>query len=281
MTSHLRKLDIILIRHGESANNCTYETVRNMFGDTLTHERFEEELGKLHNPDCALSPKGLRQTEKLRHHISTGGLSNAISVPDEWKLFSSPMQRCLLTSQEVSAALDNKHVTVMPFLFESDGCYQPLPDGTTKGLPGMTKAEVEARFPSFECAPGMENGWFTSSHKETRQEFNSRAEKVTEWLWQLLDQTEQERGFKTGVFLSIHGNLIQSIITNLVGSKNMMLSHDNTGYAHVQLWTTEDKKTRFPAVLYTNRVDHLRESPELISGGAIVEDHWIQEFLEE
>lgn len=280
MTGNLRKLDIILIRHGESANNCTYETVRTMFGDTLSHERFEEELGKLHNPDCALSPKGLRQTEKLRQFIASGGLSKPIVTPDEWKLFSSPMQRCLLTSQEISSAFGTKSVTVMPFLFESDGCYQPLPDNTTKGLPGMTKAEVEARFPAFECAEGMENGWFTLPHKETRQEFNTRAEKVTEWLWQLLDQSEQERGFKTGIFLSIHGNLIQSIITNLAKSSGMMLSHDNTGYAHVQLWSSEDGKIRFPAILFTNRVDHLRESPELISGGAIVEDHWIQEFLE-
>ena len=280
MSENMRKTDIVLIRHGESANNCTYAAVRAMFGDSLSPERFEEELGKLHNPDCALSPRGILQTEKLRQHIVSGGLSKPIANSDEWKIFSSPMQRCLLTSEVVGAAL-GKGVTVMPFLFESDGCYQPLPDNTTKGIPGMTKAEVETRFPTFECAPGMENGWFTLPHKETRHQFKDRAEKVTEWLWQLHEQSEQERGFKSGVFLSIHGNLIQSIIANLVKSDSMMLTHDNTGYAHVQLWSSADGKTRIPAIIYTNRVDHLREHPDLVSGGAVVEDHWIQEYLEE
>lgn len=278
MTDNLRKTDIILIRHGESANNVTYATVRNMFGDSLSPERYEEELEKLHNPDCGLSPKGMLQTEKLRDYIASGGFK-AVAVPDEWKIFSSPMQRCLLTSQEISTAFGSKSVTVMPFLFESDGCYKAYPDGTSVGIPGMTKAEVEERFPTFACEHGMENGWYKLSHKETRKEFNTRAEEVSDWLWQLHDQSEVERGFKTGVVLSIHGNLIQSIITNLVKSSNMMLTHDNTGFAHVQLWSSPDNKIRFPAILYTNRLDHLHSCPELVGGGAIVEDHWVQDYL--
>jgi len=279
MTDRLRKTDIILIRHGESANNVTYATVREMFGDSLSPERYEEELEKLHNPDCGLSPKGLQQTEKLREYISSGGFRKAVSVPDEWKIFSSPMQRCLLTSQEISTAFGNKSVTVVPFLYESDGCYKAYPDNTSIGLPGMTKAEVEERFPTFTCEPGMENGWYTLSHKETRKEFNDRAQEVSDWLWQLHDQTESDRGFKTGMILSIHGNLIQSIITNLVKSSNMMLTHDNTGVAHVQLWSSDDNKIRFPAIVYTNRVDHLQNTPELVAGGAVVEDHWVQDYV--
>lgn len=279
MTDNLRKTDIILIRHGESANNVTYATVRNMFGDSLSPERYEEELEKLHNPDCGLSLKGILQTEKLRDYIASGGFSKAVAVPDEWKIFSSPMQRCLLTSQEISSSFGNKSVTVVPFLFESDGCYKAFPDNTSVGIPGMTKAEVEKRFPTFTCDPGMDNGWYTLPHKETHTEFNTRAQEVSDWLWQLHDQTESERGFKTGLILSIHGNLIQSIITNLVKSSNMMLTHDNTGFAHVQLWSSADDKVRFPAVLSTNRLDHLQGRPELIAGGAVVDDHWVQDYL--
>lgn len=279
MTDSLRKTDIILLRHGESANNVTYATVRGMFGDSLSPERYEEELEKLHNPDCGLSPKGMQQTEKLREYIATGGFARTVASHDEWKIFSSPMQRCLLTSKFICSAFGNKGVTVVPFLYESDGCYKKSPDGTSVGLPGMTKAEVEERFPTFTCEAGMENGWYTLSHKETRKEFLNRAQEVSDWLWALHDQTESERGFKTGMILSIHGNLIQSIITNLVKSNNMMLTHDNTGFAHVQLWSSADNKVRFPALLYTNRVDHLHDSPELIAGGDIVADHWVEEFL--
>ena len=58
-----------------------------------------------------------------------------------------------------------------------------------------------------------------------------------------------------------------------------MLTHDNTGFAHVQLWSSEDNKIRFPAIIFTNRVDHLHSTPELIAGGAVVADHWVQDYV--
>jgi broad specificity phosphatase PhoE len=275
----MRKTDIIFIRHGESANNVTYETVRNMFGDTLSPEQFEVELLKLHNPDCALSPKGIKQVEQLSKYLANGGLSKIITNVDEWRIFSSPMNRCLLTTNGISAAL-NKRATVMPFMYESDGCYESVAGHGTRGLPGMTAAQVQEKFPMFDCAPGMENGWFTLPHKETRRHFAERSKEVSDWLWSLHDQTAEERGFQTGLIFSAHGNLIMSVITNLLQGANMMLTHDNTGFAHVQLWSNEDGSGRLPAVLFTNRVDHLAAHPELVAGGAVFEDHWIQEYME-
>lgn len=275
----MRKTDIIFIRHGESANNVTYHTVLEMFGDSLSPEQYEIELGKLHSPDCALSPKGVKQVEQLCKYLESGGLSRTVPDLNNWKLFSSPMNRCLLTAKGISDTL-KKRVAVMPFLFESDGCYESLPDKQTRGLPGSTAAEVREKYPMFDCAPGMEEGYYHHPRKETRRQFLARSQEVCNWLWTLHDQSAEERGFKTGMIVIAHGNLIQSIISQLVDSKNMMITHHNTGFAHVQLWSNEDGSGRLPAILFSNRVDHLHGHPELIGGGAVVEDHWIQEFME-
>lgn len=279
MALNLRTMNIVFIRHGESANNVTYGLVRNQFGDDLSPEQYEIELGKLHNPDCALSERGYQQVEMLKNSIAVGGMSRVISNPDEWRLFSSPMNRCLITSNEIGKGFQ-KRVTVMPFLYESDGCYERLPNHGTKGLSGMTAAEVHDKFSNLDCAPGMENGWYHLEHKETRGQFLERAKTIADWLWKLHEQSPEERGFQTGCVISIHGNLIQEVIANLVGSSAMMLTHDNTGYAHVQLYTDMDTNKKIPAILFTNRTDHLRAHPELIAGGAVVEDHFIQEYLE-
>lgn len=279
MALNLRRTDIIFIRHGESANNVTYELVLNQFNEDLTPEQYEIELGKLHNPDCALSERGHKQIEILKDAISGGCMSRIISNPEEWKLFSSPMNRCLITSNEIAEGF-KKRGTVIPFLYESDGCYARLDNHGTRGLPGMTAAEVHEKFANLDCAPGMENGWYHLAYKETHRQFLERADTVADWLWKLHDQSTEERGFKTGCVISAHGNLIQAVISSLVGSPNMMLTHDNTGYAHVQLYTDMDTGKRIPAIIFTNKTDHLREYPELISGGAVVEGHWIQEYLE-
>jgi broad specificity phosphatase PhoE len=274
----MRKTDIVFIRHAESANNGTYEAVRSMFGDTLSPEQYEIELMKLHNPDCSLSDRGVKQVEKLGHYMASGGLSNIIKNVDEWKIYSSPMHRCLLTTHGFCTAL-NKRATVMPFMYESDGCYEST-GHHTRGLPGMTAAEVHEKFPMLDCAPGMENGWFTLPHKETRRQFAERSKAVSDWLWSLHEQTPEERGFQSGLIFSAHGNLIMSVLTNLLQGSNALITHDNTGITHVQLWSKEDGSVRLPATLFTNRVPHLAAHPELVGGGAVLEDHWIQEYLE-
>ena len=275
----MRKTDIIFIRHGESANNVTYETVRNMFGDTISPEQYEIEVAKLHNPDCGVSPRGARQIEELVKFISSGGLSDTMPNPDEWKLFSSPMNRCMITSNAIGMAM-GKRVTVMPFLYESDGCYETLSDHDTKGLPGMTAAEVTEKFSHLDCAPGMEEGWYKLEKKESRRHFYSRCKDIAEWIWKAHDQTPEERGFKTGMVLSVHGNLISQVLGELLQTGTMLITHHNTGMAHVQLWSNHDNTRRVPCLLYSNRVEHMRDHPELAVGGRVVEDHWIQELFE-
>jgi broad specificity phosphatase PhoE len=174
--------NLVFIRHGESNNNCIYEQVRQTFGETLTAEEFEKEFDKLHDPDCGLSPKGTRQVEALGHYAKTVGL-DMIEDASNWKFYSSPMQRAILTAQQVSMAYSGKEVHVHPNFFESDGCYEPKEDGTTVGIRGMSKTTVESKYPNFYCMEGMESGWFHLSHKETRKQFYERTEAMMQFFW--------------------------------------------------------------------------------------------------
>jgi broad specificity phosphatase PhoE len=95
--------------------------------------------------DCALSPRGCRQAELLGTLFSTGSI-----IPkrtwNNWHIYSSPMKRCLLTSQEVSKGLDDKTVTVFPFLYESHGCYKYDENENYIVEKGLSKVDIEVRF---------------------------------------------------------------------------------------------------------------------------------------
>lgn len=295
--------EIVFIRHGESFNNCIYETVRQRFGETLTHEEFENEINKLHDPDCGLSPKGLRQAQALGEYLKEHSLEMIKDI-HQWKIYSSPMHRCLLTALEVSKGFQNKSVFVHPKLFESDGCYRVNSDGTTEGLRGMSKEEVEERFPHFSCLPGMEAGWFQLNHKETRKEFYERTLQAVDFLWQehekihysnvnekdcehselddvaapICPPTTSNEQKQEGLIIVAHGNIIASTISFLLNT-NALIANCNTGMSHIQLWTHRVTKQKLVSLVSTNRIPHFSKDPSLHGGELIFEDHWIQEFL--
>lgn len=322
LRSNWHVTNIIFIRHGESYNNCIYDVARQNLEDkkladpnfTYTSQDLEAEIDKMHDPDCGLSPRGLKQAEALGDYLSTH-LSDLTMISDlcRWKVYSSPMKRCLLTANQVSRGLGNKEVIVHPNFFESDGCYLPQHDGTTIGLPGMKKLDVEGLFSQFKCLEGMEDGWYKANHKETRREFYDRSKTVVDYLWQehfrihsqgecnsskLVDEKQpsdslsdakttkdstESADFPTssqteGLILVVHGNLIASTVSFLLGS-NALIPHSNTGFTHLQLWSDKNFETKLVSLMFTNRVSHLSHHPELIAGEKIFEDHWIQEFL--
>lgn len=277
-SSEWRKTSFVFIRHAESFNNCTYEMVREKFGNSLSPQRQAEEVEKLHSADCGISPKGEEQATKLQEYISSGGLSNVISSSDEWHLYSSPLKRCLLTAQYISAGFGSKETTVVPFMFESDGCYDSLPNGDTIGRPGLSASEVTQLFPNFSCMEGMENGWYKLPKKETVKQFRERTLCIGDWLWSLHEMSPQERGFATGAVLSVHGNLIAGIISALVKTP-VLAAHCNTGVTHIELWSDATGQHKIPVIKFMNCVKHLQSKPSLIAGGEAMGDHYIQDFI--
>lgn len=110
----------------------------------------------MHESDCALSPRGVLQSTLLETFLSNGGMrvlsggsekrSRQIS-DNNWSIYSSPMKRCLLTSQQVSMGLGaEKRVTVFPFLYESQGCYRLNERNEYVIETGFTQNEVEVSY---------------------------------------------------------------------------------------------------------------------------------------
>ena len=210
MFENWRKIDIVFVRHAESYNNCLYDVVKERNKDkdvVFSMEEVDAEVDKLRDADCGCSDRGMLQCKSLSEHIKAGGWKHYISNVADWKLYSSPMKRCLITSGFVSEAYDNKPVSVIPFLYESDGCYSTTADGKTIGSPGMTSEDVHKQFPFHRCADGMEYGWYSLPEKETRKQFLERSEQIASWLWDLQSQSAEQRGFQTGAIVVIHGKL--------------------------------------------------------------------------
>jgi broad specificity phosphatase PhoE len=294
--------NLIIVRHAQSDNNTTYELIRNKFGDSLSPDQFEIELNKIHEPDCAISAIGVRQSKLLADHIAAGKLAT-LKQARSWKIMSSPMKRCLMTTQLISAGFgENYPVTVHPRFYESDGCFKKDEDGNSVGMPGFSKREVEEQFGGFQCLPGMENGWYADhASKETGGEFKERVEELLQTLWQMhedhlrtaletrrqqnqdsanIDRKSMLDDRDMGYFIVAHGNLIRALISRFLNTFSM-IPIDNTGMSFIQLWSTTDGQNRFASVQYTNRVDHLLgvDNGSLISGSDVFGDHWIQEFL--
>jgi len=272
--------NIILIRHGESCNNIIYDEIRRAHGADVSADLLEAEEERMRTPDPGLSERGKAQSRRLGEFIrSKGGLDKAIAqAVGTWQMYSSPMQRALMTAREMVRAMDQPEVIVRvhPELYESGGCYNR--DG---GIPGLGKNEIEATYPGFMCDSGMEDGWYyRKSSMETSKEFMERVDRLATWV------TEQNN-----TVLIIHGNLISGLINRLVlgsegnslGNMGGLYVHCNTGFSHVQIIPEKlkvgDRKVSITAVLGVNRIDHLIGEEELLSGNRPYDDHWVQEYI--
>ena len=279
------KIQIVLIRHGESLNNIIYDEIRARFGADAEGEVVEAEEGKMRHPDPGLSDRGTKQAQRLGRFFGAGfdkalnPISKASVVP--WQVWSSPMRRALVTTREMILAMGHQEVAVRvhPELYESGGCYEH-----GSGLPGSTKSEISAEFPDFVCESGMEEGWYHGkSSMETSDEFMSRMDRIAAWL-----RVQQQH-----VVLVIHGNLISGLINRLVlgsegnsaGNMGGLYIHFNTAFTHLQLFLEPLSQTDLSSptvpitsILGTNRVDHLVGCEVLFSGARVHDDHWMQEY---
>lgn len=283
----VKMTEFLFFRHAESFNNVLYEYIRKKYGQDISESFIEEQERALRQQDSALSERGYQQLSMLKTFAKNGYLHNVVNHSDnstkkninldDWIIVSSPMKRCLLTAQALADGLSKPIVYVHPRLYESGGCHGIGPDPSpfnsdiTKeviGFPGSTTEEIEKEFPTFKCLPGMEKGWYHGREKEeTFGEFQSRCNHLIQWLWSLHNTKETDRflfqdavsGESIGKFKSImiviHGNLLNGLISGLQ-SGGGLITHNNTGYSHIQLTTGRYDK-QYAVVKYINKIDHL------------------------
>ena len=154
--------ELVLIRHAESTNNVLYEQIREKFGADVDEAtvfsyavlilplssfslKILKEENRLRQADSGLSQRGIRQIDCLKNFFNEeiGNGTINLNPIDHWSIYSSPMKRCLLTAQQVSVGLNNKIVTVFPFLYESHGCYRYNEKEEYVAERGYSKADVE------------------------------------------------------------------------------------------------------------------------------------------
>ena len=115
--------EIILIRHAQSFNNRLYEYIRNLHGPNITDEFLVQEEIRLRQPDCILSDFGERQVKLLENYAASGGLAKCLGKSsnddlNDYILVSSPMKRCIMTSQALINGL-GKDCIIKSNLYES------------------------------------------------------------------------------------------------------------------------------------------------------------------
>jgi broad specificity phosphatase PhoE len=285
-----KKLTIIMVRHAESKNNCIFDIITSQFGGNVSQETLAEETFKLREADCTISERGSQQAEVLGLHVFNGGLK--VNNLTNWTVVTSPFKRCLLTCKAITDKVLFKKIIVNPLLYEIFGCFDTNTDGSTIGRVGYTAQDIQTTF-GFTCETGMENGWYQLPVKESHEEFDMRVEKIVEWLWEKVEESQEDtntdlRNTDNGLLMVIHGMLMSAVISSLTKACNGLVVHNNTGYTSLELFSTDKyfstktnsyEKKRIVGIKYINRIDHLLSNPNLITGDRVFDDNWMQEFL--
>ena len=225
-------MDLFLIRHGESANNALTDISQRV-------------------ADPELTAKGRVQAERVAAYLAEGlHLAPAEREEDRPffdRLYCSAMIRALHTAQAIGQAMESAP-EIWVATHEMGGIY--LDHGGergTVGYPGLTRAEIAARFPtSIPSAEVGEDGWWDAG-METEEQAQRRAINVAADLL-------VRAGEKTRIGLVTHGGFM-SLLLSALGNQAMddgsYYEHDNTAITRVALapGTT--------VIRYLNRTEHL------------------------
>ncbi len=145
-------MQVLLIRHGQSANNAQAEHLR--------------------VPDPALTELGIQQA------AATAAWLAEISVDH---LYCSPFLRALETARPI-ALTKNLAVRVRADLFEQGGCYSGHEPGAERGEPGLGKSALRQQYPGWHIDESIpETGWWGREF-ETLAQARQRATQVANWL---------------------------------------------------------------------------------------------------
>ena len=225
-------MNLFLIRHGESTNNALTDISRRV-------------------ADPELTAKGRVQAERVAEYLAEGlhltPSERAEDRPFFDRLYCSPMIRTLHTAQAIGQAMESKS-EIWVAIHEMGGIY--LDHGGERGVvgyPGLTRAEIAARFPtSIPSAEVGEGGWWDAG-KETDQQAQHRAIGVAADLRARAGENVRI-GFVThGGFMS----LLLSALGNQAMDDGSYYGHENTAITRIELapGTT--------VIRYLNRTEHL------------------------
>ena len=225
-------MELFLIRHGESTNNALTDISQRV-------------------ADPELTAKGRVQAERVAAYLAEGlHLAPAEREEDRPffdRLYCSAMVRALHTAQAIGQAMESAP-EIWVATHEMGGIY--LDHGGergTVGYPGLTRAEIAARFPtSVAPAEVGEDGWWDAG-METEQQAQRRAMNVAADLL-------ARAGEETRVGLVTHGgfiSLLLSALDNQAMDDDSYYGHENTAITRIALAPGDT------VIKYINRTEHL------------------------
>ena len=229
-------MDILLIRHAESANNASWSGDRDAFFATRHH-------------DPALTERGELQASLLAAHLGAGGEGRI----DE--LASSPMVRAVRTAAPCAAAL-GLPLQIDVEIFEQGGLFSG--DSRTGvgvvGHPGLGRAELERLSPGCALPAAVgEDGWWRGAHEDAVAA-DARACRFAAAL-----RARAEREPDVRIALVSHGAFLSRVLASLLGasSETTWFHHDNTAISRLELADGQ------LVVHAQNRIGHLADTPTL------------------
>lgn len=207
-------MDLYLIRHAQSENNANPDSQR--------------------VPDPALTEIGREQARRLADHVASLRLT---------KLITSPFLRTLQTADAIFRKT-GLAPEVRTQLHELGGCYSGFLPAARIGQPGMTRSEVENRFPGFRIEPELNGeGWWRSQSHESLPQARLRAEA-------LLHQTRREFADSSErVGYVMHADIKLLLLENF--HCDPLAVPLNTSFTRVSISPEEIRLCEY------NRVDHL------------------------
>ena len=240
-------MEVYLIRHGQSQNNVIESALP---GSPAAQ-------GRRHQ-DPELTAKGERQAQCAAEFMARRGHL----YPDEHQperpvldqLYCSAMVRALHTAQFIGGKVGVRP-KVWVDLHEVGGIYLDQ-DGGKVGLPGLSRHQIQARFPETQLSEQIaEQGWWQGGQEEVYQA-QRRAVDVARQLREMAGN-----GGRIG--LVSHGDFLDGLLKALEDSQSGRGSyweHRNTGITRLDFEPGGRMVLR-----YLNRVEHL--PAELLARG--------------
>ena len=247
---------VLLIRHGQSANN--------VLAESRGHDYAAYMAGR--NPEPPLSAIGQRQAHLLAGQMAAAARSQTANRRLAWvtnehpieTIFVSPMLRALQTAWPISQAL-GLQPQVWVAIHEHGGVFTGNPElGDVVGYPGLSRNEIGAEFAGYQVADGVhDGGWWPGGYEEMDACY-SRACAVAKQLYSLA----QGRPDAT-IALVTHGTFLDALLQALFVpdegyGDRVHFSHLNTAVSRIDFGAE-----RRIALRYLNRIDHL--PPDLVT----------------
>lgn len=220
---------LLLIRHGESANNALWDADRDSFVASRTD-------------DPPLTARGHEQARLLAAWLGAGG--EAID-----RLAASPMQRALETAAPIAAAL-GLAPEVRVDVHEHGGMYvgDPISGEGFEVRTGLGRSRVAELLPGATLPEEIaEAGWWSGTH-EDRDGLFERAGRVAARLG---DEAAALEGDWTLAIVT-HAGFAGALLCQLTGAAEAWFQHANTGCTLIQLRPGAQLE-----VEYVNRTPHL------------------------